>query len=74
MADRRTLGMLAVTVAVVAVGAFYLLTPDDHADGSSMRTVGGIGAALVLLLLVALASGGSRGKRPTRDDDGPSNG
>ncbi|HEX8307320.1 MAG TPA: hypothetical protein VF645_02750 [Allosphingosinicella sp.] len=74
MADRRTLGMLAVTVAVAAVGAFYLLTPDDHADGSSMRTIGGIGAVLVLLLLVALASGGSRGKRPTRDDDGSPNG
>jgi hypothetical protein len=66
--------MLAVTVAIVAVGAFYLFTPDDHADGTSMRTVGGIGAGLVLLLLVALASGGSRGKRQTRDDDGPKDG
>ena len=74
MADRRTLAMAAVTVAVVAAGAFYLFTPDDHADGSSMRTVGGIGAVLVLGLLVLLASGGSRGKRPTRDDDGPKNG
>jgi hypothetical protein len=74
MADRRTLAMGAVTVAVVAVGAFYLFTPDDHVDGTSMRTVGGIAAALVLLLLVVLASGGSRGKRPTRDDDGPRNG
>ena len=74
MADRRTLAMAAVTVAIVAVGALYLLTPDDRADGTTMRTVGGIGAGLVLILLVALASGGSRGKRPTRDDDGPKNG
>ncbi|HEY0131319.1 MAG TPA: hypothetical protein VGB57_07930 [Allosphingosinicella sp.] len=70
MADRRTLAMLALTVAVVAVGALYLFTPDDRADGTAVRTVGGIAAALVLLLLVALASGSSRGKRPTRDDDG----
>ena len=74
MVDRRTLAMGAVTVAVVAAGAFYLFTPDDHADGTSMRTVGGIAAALVLLLLVVLASGGSRGKRPTRDDDGRKDG
>ncbi|MGA9583621.1 MAG: hypothetical protein WBR13_16805 [Allosphingosinicella sp.] len=74
MADRRTLAMLAVTAAVVAVGGFYLFTPDDHADGDGMRTVGGIGAGLVLLLLVALASGSSRGKRPTRDDDEGRNG
>lgn len=74
MADRRTLAMLGVTAAVVAVGALYLFTPDDRADGSAVRTVGGIGAALVLLLLVALASGSSRGKRPTRDDDEGRNG
>lgn len=74
MADRRTLAMLALTVAVVAVGALYLFTPDDRSDGTAVRTIGGIGAALVLLLLVALASGSSRGKRPTRDDDGPQNG
>jgi hypothetical protein len=63
-----------LTVAVVAIGALYLLTPDDRADGTTLRTVGGIGAAVVLLLLVAAASGGSRGKRPTRDDDGGRNG
>jgi hypothetical protein len=74
MADKRTLAMLAVTVAIVAVGALYLLTPDDRADGTAVKTLGGIGAALVLLLLVVLASGSSRGKRPTRDDDGPRNG
>ncbi|HEX8216413.1 MAG TPA: hypothetical protein VF577_03020 [Allosphingosinicella sp.] len=69
MRDRRTLAMLALTVAVVAVGALYLFTPDDRADGTSLRTIGGIGAVLVLLLLVALASGGSRGKRVIRDEE-----
>ncbi|HEX9947448.1 MAG TPA: hypothetical protein VGA98_07905 [Allosphingosinicella sp.] len=70
MADRRTLAMIAVTVAVAAVGALYLFTPDDRADGTTIRTVGGIGAVLVLLLLVALASGSSRGKREGRDEGG----
>jgi hypothetical protein len=66
--------MLALLVVVAALGALYVFTPDDSADGTTIRTIGGIGAALALLLLVASASGGSRGKRPTRDDDGPHNG
>jgi hypothetical protein len=74
MADKRTLAMLAVTAAVAAVGALYLFTPDDHADGSAMRTVGGVGAAVVLLLLVALASGSSRGKRGAGDEEGRKDG
>ncbi len=68
MRDRRTLAMLAVTVAVVAVGALYLFTPDDRADGSAVRTVGGVGAVLVLLLLVGLASG-SGGREPAVRDE-----
>ena len=74
MRDRRTLFVLALIAAVVAVGALYLFIPDDRADGTTVRTLGGIGAALVLLLLVAAVSGSSRGKRPTRDDDGGRNG
>jgi hypothetical protein len=72
--DRRTLFGLALIAAVAAVGALYLFIPDDRADGTTVRILGGIGAALVLLLLVAAVSGGSRGKRPTRDDDGGRNG
>lgn len=63
MADRRTLAMLALTVAVAAVGTLYLFTPDDRTDGTVVRTLGGVAAALVLLLLVALASGINRGRR-----------
>ncbi|HYW15659.1 MAG TPA: hypothetical protein VE891_05845 [Allosphingosinicella sp.] len=74
MADRRTFVMLALLVVVMALGALYMFTPDDSADGTTVRTIGGIGAALALLLLVASTSGGNRGKRPTRDDDGPYNG
>jgi hypothetical protein len=66
--------MLALIVVLAALGALYLFTPDDSADGTAVRMIGGIGAALALLLLVASASGGSRGKRPTRDDDGSYNG
>ncbi|MGZ8287497.1 MAG: hypothetical protein ACXW27_15635 [Allosphingosinicella sp.] len=69
MKDRRTLVMLALTVAVVAVGALYLFTPDDRADGTAVRTFGGIGAAVVLLLLVVLASGSSRPKPDVRDEE-----
>jgi peptidoglycan/LPS O-acetylase OafA/YrhL len=74
MKDRRTLVMLALLVVLAALGALYLFTPDDRADGTTVRMIAGIGAVLALLLLVASASGGSRGKRPTRDDDGPRNG
>ena len=74
MRDRRTLVMLALIVAVAAMGALYLFTPDDRADGTMVRTLGGIGAVLVLLLLVALASGASRGKRVVRDEEERSDG
>jgi peptidoglycan/LPS O-acetylase OafA/YrhL len=66
MRDRRTLAMLALLILLVALGAAYLFL---HRDGEA----GGWGlpaaAVVLLVLLVAVSAGASRGRRVVRDEE-----
>ena len=71
MIRNPTFLMIAILAAAVAFGVIYMLTPDDAADGGLVRSIGGAGAIVLLLGLVALVS---RGRQPEDRDSGGDDG